>query len=87
MNFEEYLQSKKIDSQQFKAAEPERWNEWQTLFEQMSPASFTAQKLYLINPTRRKYLLKVAEETSAKKPTAAAPVAAKPVMRPKPKIN
>lgn len=87
MNFEEYLQSKKIDSQQFKAAEPERWNEWHTLFQQMSPASFTAQKLYLINPTRRKYLLKVTEDAAVKKPVATAPSAAKPVMRPKPKIN
>lgn len=87
MNFEEYLQSKKIDSRQFKDAEPERWNEWQTLFEQMSPASFTAQKLYLINPTRRKYLLKVTEDTAIKKPTVSAPSAAKPVMKPKPKIN
>jgi hypothetical protein len=86
MNFEEYLQSKKIDSQRFKAAEPGRWTEWQTLFEQMSPASFTAQKLYLINPTRRKYLLKVAEDSTIKKPALSAS-AAKPVMKPKPKIN
>ena len=61
MTFEEYLISKKIDSQAFRAAEPALWNEWNGLFEAMSPASFTAQKLYLINPLRRKYLLKATE--------------------------
>ncbi|MEI9917262.1 MAG: hypothetical protein WDO14_00500 [Bacteroidota bacterium] len=55
MTFEEYLLSKKIDAAAFKAAEPDRYKEWQQLFEQVSEASFTAQKLYLINPTRRKY--------------------------------
>jgi hypothetical protein len=55
VTFEEYLISKKIDSLAFKSAEPDRWSEWQKLFEEMSEASFTAQKLYLINPIRRKY--------------------------------
>jgi hypothetical protein len=83
MTFEEYLIKKKIDSVAFKLAEPAQWQEWSVLFESMSEASFTAQKLYLINPTRRKYLLK--EELIEKpKPT---PAAAKPVMRPKPKMN
>jgi hypothetical protein len=48
-----------------------------------TPSSFTSQKLYLINPIRRKYLLK---EEPTEKPKSA-PVAARPVMRPKPKIN
>jgi hypothetical protein len=83
MTFEEYLVKKKIDSVAFKLAEPAQWQEWSVLFESMSEASFTAQKLYLINPTRRKYLLK--EDLIEKpKPT---PVVAKPVMRPKPKMN
>ena len=85
MTFEEYLISKKIDSQAFRAAEPSLWNEWNGLFEAMSPASFTAQKLYLINPLRRKYLLKITEVASA--PKANAPAVARPVMKPKPKIN
>lgn len=85
MSFEEYLISKKIDSQAFRAAEPHFWNDWNRLFEAMSPASFTAQKLYLINPLRRKYLLKVSEATVA--PKATTPAAARPVMKPKPKIN
>ena len=85
MNFEEYLISKKIDSQAFRAAEPALWNEWNGLFEAMSPASFTAQKLYLINPLRRKYLLKATEVAAA--PKVSAPAAARPVMKPKPKID
>lgn len=84
MNFEEYLISKKIDSQAFHAAEPDLWNEWNKLFEVMSPASFTAQKLYLINPIRRKYQLKNTEPVSQKKDSTPA---SKPVVRPKPKMN
>jgi hypothetical protein len=85
MNFEEYLISKKIDSPAFRNAEPLLWNEWKTLFEAMSPASFTAQKLYLINPLRRKYLLKLPETATTPKPSS--PGVAKPVIKPKPKIN
>jgi len=82
MNFEEFLASKKIDSQAFHLAEPDLWAEWNTLFVQMSPASFTSQKLYLINPVRRKYLLKAVEP-----PTKVESPAPKPVMRAKPKMN
>ncbi|HEX6892184.1 MAG TPA: hypothetical protein VF141_15865 [Chryseolinea sp.] len=57
MDFEAYLISKKIDSALFHKAEPDLWASWKVEFEQMHPASFTAQKLYLINPVRRKYLL------------------------------
>ncbi|MCW5910402.1 MAG: hypothetical protein KIT62_04980 [Cyclobacteriaceae bacterium] len=83
MNFEEYLIGKRIDEVAFRAAEPVLWKEWNNLFDQVSPTSFTAQKLYLINPIRRKYPLKVAEAETAPKPA----VAAKPVMKPKPKIS
>jgi len=85
MTFEEYLISKKIASEPFRAAEPALWNEWNLLFEKMSPASFTAQKLYLINPLRRKYLLKTTDAVPALKTST--PVAARPVMKPKPKID
>jgi len=85
MKFEEYLVSKKIDSQAFKSAEPDRWSEWNNLFDQMSPASFTAQKLYLINPLRRKYKLKTPETESLSKPTISA--VPKPVIKPRPKIK
>ncbi len=57
MTFDEYLVSKKIDGKKFHQAEPERFEEWKTLFEQMHADSFTAHKKFLINPTRRKYLL------------------------------
>lgn len=85
MNFEEYLISKKIDSQAFCANEPYLWDEWNGLFAEMSPASFTAQKLYLINPLRRKYRLKIPDVATA--PKVNAPAAVRPVMKPKPKIN
>ena len=55
MTFEEYLDSKKIDSAQFNKQEPEVFNEWKITFEQLHPNSFTAQKLYLINTIRRKF--------------------------------
>lgn len=58
MTFSEYLVSKKIDEQLFKAAEPTRFEEWETLFAQMHTESFTAQKKFFINKIRRAYLLK-----------------------------
>jgi hypothetical protein len=58
MEFEAYLISKKIDSDAFKTVEPNMWNSWSAEFKLMHPNSFTAQKLYLINPVRRKYPLK-----------------------------
>lgn len=57
MTFEEYLISKKIDGVKFHHAEPLRFEEWKIMFSQMHPDSFTAHKKFLINPTRRKYLL------------------------------
>lgn len=83
MTFEEYLISKKIDSAKFRLAEPDAWNNWRMAFEQMHPNSFTAQKLYLINPTRRKYPLTIAAPTT----TEAKPATAKPVIKMKPKIS
>ena len=101
VNFEDYLISKKIDSATFRLAEPAVWESWKVEFEQMHPNSFTAQKLYLINPVRRKYTLKVepvkaplenasttSENSSSPKSEAASkPAASKPVFRPKPKMT
>ena len=53
-NFKEYLISKKIDSAKFKLADPEKYSELEGDFDKMHPSSFTAQKLFLINPIRRK---------------------------------
>ena len=54
--FKAYLEAKNIDSDQFKSAEPERWEDWLTIFSETNQKSFTTQKLFLINKIRRKYL-------------------------------
>lgn len=90
MTFEEYLTGKKIDSQRFREQEPEVWTSWRQDFGQQHPASFTAQKLYLINPLRRKYHLKpVSPQAAEATPGEARPAgkaAARPVFKPKPKM-
>ncbi|TAH05440.1 MAG: hypothetical protein EAZ14_13385 [Runella slithyformis] len=58
MDFEQYLASKKIDGQAFRQHEAERFQEWERLFSQLHADSFTAQKKFLLNETRRRYLLK-----------------------------
>jgi len=58
MNFEEYLLQKKIDASLFQRTEPDRYAEWQNEFVQLHPDSFTAQKKFLLNDTRRKYLVR-----------------------------
>jgi len=94
MDFEGYLISKKIDSKLFADAEPDLWRQWQSEFEQVHPNSFTAQKLYLINPLRRKYLLDTKEikeiietkvsaappETASSPQSSAAPLSSKPAV-------
>jgi hypothetical protein len=57
LTFEEYLIQKKIDPRLFKEGEPDRYEEFEKLFAQVHPNSFTFQKLNLINFIRRKYLL------------------------------
>jgi hypothetical protein len=71
VDFESYLISKKIDSGRFLKAEPEVWKTWKSEFDQMHPNSFTAQKLYLINPVRRKYPLKQEQIDAAVSPASA----------------
>jgi hypothetical protein len=92
MIFEEYLSSKKIDARAFANAEADLFAVWKNEFEQMHPNSFTVQKLNLINPIRRKYLLKEetptsAETISAETPTSASPKPGKPIIKPRPKFN
>lgn len=58
MTFSEYLIFKKIDGNRFQAAEPVRYAEWKQEFEQIHPESFTVQKKFLLNDTRRKYLVR-----------------------------
>ncbi len=98
--FEEYLKSKKIDSDEFRRSEPQVWNAWKKDFDQTHPNSFTLQKLNLINPVRRKYLLAVTPEVKSPEqpelstPPAVAPparpgkpVMGKPVMKSPPKVD
>lgn len=80
MTFEEYLVKKKIDAAAFMAAQPDRFADWKVLFEQMSEASFTSQKLYLINPLRRQF---PAKEVSPMAEGDAKPKVARPILKPK----
>jgi thymidylate synthase len=61
--FEEYLTDKKINANAFRENEAEIWAEWQQLFSEVHPNSFTQQKLFLINAVRRKYPVN-SEETN-----------------------
>ncbi len=93
VNFEEYLKSKKIDPVRYKRAESEQFEQFQLLFEQVHPDSFTHQKLFLINQIRRRFVLN--EEVGAAKPAKNLPTpdnradstgsseAKKPVFKPK----
>jgi hypothetical protein len=72
MTFEDYLSGKKIDSALFRAGEPDRWEAFRASFEGVHPDSFTAQKKFLLNDLRRRYLLAVPDVQPA------APAAAKP---------
>jgi hypothetical protein len=79
VTFEEYLTSKKIDSNAFSLAQQEVWQEWQREFAQMHPNSFTAQKLFLINNIRRQFHL-TPEPSPEERGVVTRP---KPVIRPK----
>ena len=76
MTWKEYLISKKIDPDRFKSGNNRLFREFDLLFSQLHPDSFTAQKLYLINKIRRQYKL----ETEDKKAVEA------PAKKPKPKM-
>lgn len=62
MEFDEYLSSKKINASKFKTGDRDLYDKLKLLFDQVHPNSFTQQKLFLINRTRRKYLLESKEE-------------------------
>lgn len=101
MDFETYLRNKKIDPVIFEKEEPMLWYEFKTVYEQVHPDSFTAQKLFLINGIRRKYPLQqeasesktgdMDEKTVKPKPKmpvqSSASEKAKPRMIPKVKIS
>ena len=81
LSFKDYLTGKKIDSERFKSGEPRRYSELEKVFNQVNPNSFTAQKLFLINPIRIKYLLKEDNQISEEK------VKTKPKLKLRPKIK
>jgi hypothetical protein len=83
MTLEAYLISKRIDAQEFRVREPDQWQEWALLWEQLSPESFGAQKLYLFNALRRKYKLKEIPAVPSGQLDAPQPAAKKPIFKPK----
>ena len=82
MTFNDYCISKKIDPVQFEAGNPTLWNELKVVFEQMHPTSFTVQKKFLINSTRRLYTLIETETLVEKEKTASVPKVKIPGMKP-----
>ena len=84
MEFYDYLKSKKIDPEIFKKSAEAQFLDWETLFNRIHPESFTQQKLFLINQTRRKYRLK----EPLQKEKLSAPKAVKPKIKSiKPKLS
>ncbi|MEM9327937.1 MAG: hypothetical protein AAGA85_19890 [Bacteroidota bacterium] len=81
MTFNEYLQTKKIDAKRYRKAEPEQYEEFEAIFGQIHPESFTAQKLFLINGIRRRFPFKEEVKSAPKKAQA------KPKIVPKPRTG
>ena len=54
--FHLYLISKKIEPSSFKQGNKPLFQEFERAFVQSHPASFTAQKLFMLNKLRRKFL-------------------------------
>ncbi len=55
--FHLYLISKKIDPSTFEKGNTALYREFETVFAHIHPASFTAQKLFLLNIDRLKELI------------------------------
>lgn len=68
--FEEYLTGKRIDPERFKKKRPGQYQEFERIFLQVHPNSFTSQKLFLINQVRREFPYRGAtdEKEAPKKP-------------------
>jgi hypothetical protein len=58
MEFNDYLTSKNINPDSFKASDISLYLTWEKAFIQMHPNSFTEQYKFQLNKTRRKYMLK-----------------------------
>jgi|TARA_B100000900_G_C20034840_1_gene495500 hypothetical protein len=59
--FHLYLISKKIDPSSFEQGNKLLFQEFERVFIQSHPSSFTAQKLFMLNKLRRKFLYKEPE--------------------------
>ncbi|MFN0049453.1 MAG: hypothetical protein ACKVOU_10045 [Cytophagales bacterium] len=57
MDFKAYCKSKNIDPIKFQTTEPQRFSEWEFVFDRAGAVSFTQQKLFLINEVRRQFKL------------------------------
>lgn len=55
MTFEEYCIKKKIDPENFRKNEPDKWSSFSRIFDQVSENSFTQQKKFLLNDLRKSY--------------------------------
>lgn len=62
VSFNAYLEAKLIDADQFIKEDFDQFKSLKEVFELMHPASFTAQKLFLINPIRRKFPFEIKEQ-------------------------
>lgn len=78
MDFAAYLKSKKIDPEKFQKTDSVKFQQLKAVFDQMHPESFTAQKLFLINPLRRKYKWEGEDEKMESKPKPMKPRIPKP---------
>lgn len=85
MELSEYLRKKKIDPEEFKKSEPERWEEFSAIFPQLHPQSFTFQKKFLLNDLRKKYPCK--NEPTVETSGTKTPQAVKPAIKIAPKIK
>ena len=82
MTFQEYCTSKKIDAEAFKTGNAEHYAELESIFNEVSPVSFTQQKKFLINKIRRTYQL-IIEEVLKEKPVTKKPAIKIPGIKPK----
>lgn len=68
--FKEYLTDKKIDPTDFARNATTEYTQWKKIYEQTGEVSFTQQKKFLINPTRRLFPLKEKPAEEKKTPSA-----------------
>lgn len=56
-DFDQYLIAKKINPGRFRKAMETQYKEFRVIFNEVSPSSFTAQKLFWLNRLRREFPL------------------------------